>query len=105
MDAAVATTANTPLMMSRGASAVRVVADTLLCASTQRADRETDGFLLFRGSDPMRPKRRALAVHIPVGVFVVVGVLVAAPLIGRGYLLLLDWMSGPHPHLPRAAWG
>lgn len=31
--------------------------------------------------------------------------LVVAPWTQRGWLLLLDWTPGPHPSLPRSAWG
>ncbi|MEA3076885.1 MAG: hypothetical protein QOF60_1793 [Actinomycetota bacterium] len=38
-------------------------------------------------------------------VFSLLGLAVVAPFVGRGWLLLLDWVQGPHPGAPRGFWG
>ncbi len=47
----------------------------------------------------------AVARFTPAAIFVSVGAAVVAPMTGSGWLLLLDWVPGPHPDLARAAVG
>src|SRR5687767_4590558 len=53
----------------------------------------------------LRDRFAPVRVWGPAALGLAVGGLVVAPLWGRGWLLLVDWSSGPTPSLPREYWG
>ena len=55
------------------------------------------------GDYESRCSRQTLAVALLCGV--IASIAICGPLIGRGWLLMLDWISGPHPNVPRGLYG